>query len=54
MDFFSTRKRRRRSSKLRIKAAKAEHANPFVFGEAFKNDIDTQRDTTHGLKRKCF
>jgi hypothetical protein len=53
MDFFKTRRRHHRSAGLRARAAKAEHANIFTFGNAFKNDIDVDQSAQNrGLKRK--
>lgn len=43
--------------RLRLRAARAEHANPFVFGAQFKNSIEANDygyGKSHGLKRKYW
>lgn len=43
--------------RLRLRASRAEHDQPFVFGNAFKNSIDCNDygyAKKHGLKRKYY
>lgn len=42
--------------RLRLQASRAEHNNPLVFGDKFKNDIEANDygSRPHGLKRKYY